>query len=252
MNKFRNTSSALAVAMAVATLSQSAFGHTRLQIPTVTEGSRVYNNVVIGHGCGTLPVVGTSVVFPDGVSSTMTVAGAAHDGVLTDFVSNWGPSISVIQSNTLFSESGVKKSSTGNTVGFWAGAGKVLATDMIGMVPFRVNAVNFEPSSCATSVRFFVSIVDICEVTDIDHLQSVGDHGSDSPVGLWTHHDLGTQYDAASSGGPASLTITRNLTTNPLPASCGSGVSVDVKSSAEQINRDMPIVVDGVQAWPLP
>jgi hypothetical protein len=235
---------ALVGALTTAILSQASFAHTRLEVPTLPEATRAFNNVVIGHGCGTNPVIGTSVVFPDGVTSTITVDGQPHAGPLTDFVSNWGPSISVVQSEALFSLGGVKRSPEGKIVGFWAGGGGGLSTDMIGPVPFRVNAVTIEPGSCAVSVRFEVSIVDVCEITPI------GDLRADGVAGLWTPHDLGTPYDRAESGGPASLTITRDLTTNPLPFDCGDGVAVEVRSSAEQINRDMPVYIDGTQIWP--
>lgn len=257
MKKTQRIGGIVSLAMAVTMASQSVFAHTRLEVPTVTEGSRTYNNIVIGHACGSTPVAGTSVVFPDGVTSTITVDGEAHDGALTDFVSNWGPSISVVQSNALFADGGVKKSPEGNTVGFWAAGGNVLSPDMVGMVPFRVNSVNFAANSCATSVRFTVSVVDVCTLTDIDNLQTAdsgdhGDHGADKPVGLWTPNNLGTPYDAADAGAPASLTVTRDLEANPLPSSCGEGVSVVVNPSAEQMMRDMPVFVGGEQLWPLP
>ena len=100
-------------------------------------------------------------------------------------------------------------------------------------------------------MKFFVSIVDICEITGIDALRS-GSGESGGPVNLWTHNNLGTPYDrvSAEDDGPASLTITRDLTKNPLPASCGAGVDVEVKPSAAQINRDMPIKFNGQQVWP--
>jgi len=246
--QFNLKQSAVIGAVVASFLSQSVFAHTRLETASIAEGTRAYNNIVIGHGCGTKPVTGTSVVFPDGVSSTIIVGGQVHNGPLTDFVANWGPSISAVQSSELFNDGGVKKGPTGKVVGFWAGGGRALSTDMIGRVPFRVNATNIEKASCAVSVRFFVSIVDVCEVTPQSQLQTGGHDGG--VVGLWTHHDLGTPFDAAASGGPASLTITRNLTTNPLPSSCGTGVSVDVKPSAAQILRDMPVKVNGTQIWP--
>ena len=31
--------------------SQIATAHTRLQIPSIDEGTRVYNNQIISHGC---------------------------------------------------------------------------------------------------------------------------------------------------------------------------------------------------------
>jgi len=236
-----------AALLASAAFVQSAMAHTVLEVSSLAEATRAYNNVVIGHACGTTPVMGASVVFPDGASSIIKVNGQIHNGPLTDFVSNWGPSISVVQSNELFSESGVKRGPTGNIVGFWAGGGDVLSPDMIGRLPFRVNAVNIAPSSCATSVVFRVAIVDVCEITSASELQAGGHDGA--PVGLWTMAGLGTPYDAASDNA-ARLTINRNTTSNPLPAACGNGVSVEVQPSAEQILRDMPIVTGGVQIWP--
>ena len=42
----------------------------------MSEGVRVVNNAQIGHACGTgTSVIGTSVVFPDGVDSTLLVNG---------------------------------------------------------------------------------------------------------------------------------------------------------------------------------
>ncbi len=67
---------------------------------------------------------------------------------------------------------------------------------------------------------------------------------------------MGSDYDGPGMHGydsPATLTYTRNLETNPLPASCNDvGVSVEVIPSAAQLNRDMPIVDKGVQVWPKP
>ncbi|MDP1615503.1 MAG: hypothetical protein Q8L68_06875, partial [Methylococcales bacterium] len=65
--------------------------------------------------------------------------------------------------------------------------------------------------------------------------------------------NLGTIYDrvGTTDDGPASLTITRDVVANPLPESCGgTGQVVEVKPSAAQINRDMPIIFNGNQIWP--
>jgi hypothetical protein len=45
----------------------------------------------------------------------------------------------------------------------------------------------------------------------------------------------------------SSLTINR---ISALPESCGVGIAVEVKPSATQINRDMPIKFNGNQIWP--
>jgi hypothetical protein len=245
---FRHAPIALALA-ASAAFTQSALAHTVLEVASLAEATRGYNNVIIGHACGTKPVMGTSVVFPDRDGSVITANGQPYSGALTDFVSNWGPNISVVQSNELFSDSGVKRGPAGNVVGFWAGGGNVLSTDMIGRVPFRVNATNITPTSCATSVVFRVAIVDVCDITPEAQLQT-GDHDG-GVVGLWTNTGLGTPYDSTGNNA-ARLTITRNTTTNPLPPACGVGFAVEVQPSAAQILRDMPIVIGDVQIWPKP
>lgn len=250
----KNKLKILTLVLATSTLigmGQSVSAHTRLEVPTAVEGVRVTNNVAIGHGCGEKAIIGTSVVFPDGNDSVITVGGQPHAGTLTDFVSNWGPNVQPLQTRAVFDFVDEKQGSTGNVVGFWSGGGSGMPAHMNAFIPFRVSATNIEPTSCANSVKFFVSIVDICEITGIDALRS-GSGESGGPVNLWTHNNLGTPYDrvSAEDDGPASLTITRDLTKNPLPASCGAGVDVEVKPSAAQINRDMPIKFNGQQVWP--
>lgn len=232
--------------------TNAAFSHTRLETPTVQDGVRVTNNIVIGHGCGAegtatgerRPVIGSSVVFPDGVDSTITLDGQPYAGNLSDFISNWGNIPKLNYSRAVFDLQGSKTDSQGNVLGFWVG-GNPVPVDMNGYVSFRTSAVLFseEPTAaCVSSVKFYISIVDICEITPTSGF-------SESTVGLWTHNSLGTPYDrkGTEDDGPASLTVTR---TSALPASCGTGQVVEVKPSAAQINRDMPIIYNGQQVWP--
>ena len=247
-NKIRNYAPVALATVFASMVTNSAMAHTRFEVSSVEEGDRVYSNVVIGHGCGHLPVVGSSIVVPDGQDSTILVNDVAYDGELTDYVTNWGPNVQPIYSTATFTDMGVKENSLGNVVGFWAGGGAGIPHGAIGMLPVRVNATGINSASCATSVTFKVSMVDICQLTDADGVQG------DSVAGLWTHNDLGTVFDRISENddGPAPLTITRDLENNPLPGYCDAGEEVEVKPSAEQINRDMPIVIDGAQAWPAP
>jgi hypothetical protein len=227
--------------------SGGAAAHTTLETPTVPENTRMLNHEVIGHGCGTgSRVLGTSVVFPDGGDSSILAGGAPYDGPLTDFVSNWGPNIQPLYDHSVFNEVDEKNGPTGNVVGFWAGGGAGMPHHMIAYVPFRLNATLIEPASCATSVRFRIAIVDVCKITDAAGLHDEG------AAEFWTSNTLGTLYDNAGSDSSASLTITRNLETNPLPASCGDGYTVEVRPSAAQLERDMPIWYQGVQLWPMP
>jgi len=233
----------LAVTMLLG-IGQEVSAHTRFETGTVGEGTRVTNNVVIGHTCGINPVIGTSVVFPDGVDSTVLVDSQPMGNPLADFVSNWDDSVRPLLSRAAFDHVRPKQDAAGKVVGFWAAGGPGMPAGMVAYVPFRVNAVDIVPGSCAKSVTFQVSIVDICKITNPNGLQGEG------VAGLWTHNDLGTVFDSPEAGGPAPLKIVRNLTTKPLPESCGQGVDVVVKPSAAQINRDMPIVYEGRQIWP--
>ena len=232
-------------------LGQSVLAHTRLDVPTQTEGTRTINNIVIGHSCSdTVRVIGTSVVFPNGLDSAILVDGQPHGGPLTDFLTNYGNNFQLLWNRGAFDAMAEKKESNGSVVGFWVGGGPGMPSDLNVATPVRLTAAGIEPTSCATSVKISVSIANICEIT------GVGDFNSrDGVVDLWTHNNLGTPYDRVSTtdDGPASFTITRDLVTNPLPSSCGgTGVTVEVKPSAAQINRDMPVVIDGQQIWPLP
>lgn len=225
------------MAVMTATAGQNVFAHSGPEISQINESVRTSNNIVIGHGCGDNSVMGTSVVFPDGVDSTIAVDGVAHTGTLTDFVTNWTNANQKIYSRSVFTYQDEKTDNTGNVVGFWAG-GEKLPHNLAGFIPFRTSAVVIEPTSCAKSVKFHVSVADICEITDIAGF-------NESTVNFWTLK-LGTPYDAAEDES-TSLTITR---TSALPSSCGDGVAVEVKPSAAQINRDMPIKLNGTQIWP--
>lgn len=229
------------IAATITMIGHNVFAHTTMETATIPEGTRVSNNVVVGHGCGERNVIGTSVVFPDGVDSTITVDGQPHTGVLTDFIQNWGNLNQKVYSKAVFTFQGEKLDASGNVSGFWAGGGDSLPHDMSGFIPFRTSAAIIEPESCVASVKFHVNIVDICEITPVSGF-------SDETINRWTLSGLGTPYDRVGEDGAASLTITR---TSALPASCGAtGVAVEVKPSAAQINRDMPIKLDGNQVWP--
>lgn len=252
-----------AVAVLVVTVSQTGFAHTRLKTSTIDENNANhgsdYNYVVIGHGCknetdggATIDTIGSVTVFPDGKDSIITtksagsdstVAGTPHEGGLTDFVANWGSPVTLIQDSSIFAERGYIKDSLGNKLGFWVGGGNALTAGFRGLIPFTTAGVVINPESCAKSVTFVVSIADICEITDKGGFR-------DSTVMLWTPA-VGSDFDGVGLNGydsPATLKVNRTVAS--LPASCDEGLDVTVKPSAAQLNRDMKVVVDGVQVWP--
>lgn len=248
--------------------SQGIFADTRLQIPVIPENTQVYNALAIVHGCddpatGTTstPVFGESVVFPDGVDSTITVNGVNSNQPLSDFVQNWGNTNKKIQSNDVFPLED-EKTVLEKVVGFWGGNGKLPGVNYIGLNPFITGAVLIEPASCAKTVTFELVIADVCKLTNLSGFNT-------ETVNVWTPVVEGSNYNGTPEtndgyDSPATLKVVRNiagtpatLTTaavpaNPLPASCGAGVDVVVTPSAGQINRDMRVVINGKQEWPLP
>ena len=243
-------------------VSHGAVADTRLQIPVITEGTRVFNAVMIVHGCddpntGTTstPVFGQSVMFPNGTDSTITTKavgsdplaqGQAYGGNLRDFALISG--IKKIQSNDLFPLEDVKVDGLGNVIGFWGGNGKLPGLNYVGLNPFVIDPVIIQPNSCAMSVTFVLGIADVCKMTNANGF-------SKETVNLWTPA-VGSNFDGKPDtndgyDSPATLTVNRNLTTNPLPGSCGAGVDVTVTPSAAQLNRDMPVYIDQKQVWPL-
>jgi hypothetical protein len=235
-------------------LAQSALSHTRLRVPVINENAAShgsdYNDVVIGHGCqnttdgaSTIDTLGTVVVFPDGKDSIITVDGTVHDGSLTDFVTGWGNPVTKIQDRSIFSHEEHIKDSLGNKLGFWAGGGSSLRAGYRGLIPFTTAGVKINPDSCAKSVTFVVAIADICEITNPSGF-------SDATVQLWTPA-VGSIFDGMGLHGydsPATLKVNRSIT--PLPESCGEGIDVVVKPSAQQLNRDLQIKFQGQKIWP--
>ncbi len=256
MNQFINkkliTQGLLIVVSAV--LVHSAFAHTRLKVPVIDENAAFhgsnYNDVVVAHGCqneadgnSTIDTIGTVVVFPDGKDSIITVDGAPHNGQLTDFVTNWASPVTIIQDRSVFTQQSYIADSLGNKLGFWAAGGNGLKAGYRGLLPFATAGVVIDPASCAKSVTFVLGIADVCEVTDSNGF-------SNATVQLWTPA-VGSNFDGTGLHGfdsPATLKVNRTIA--PLPESCGAGVDVVVKPSAQQLNRDMKVIIDGQQIWP--
>ncbi len=248
MKNFNKVASFSVAALILVTVAQTSSAHTRFNTSSETEGVRDINHIVIGHSCNeTSRTIGTSVVFPDGVDSTVMVNGESSDKNVIDYLTNFGNNASLILDRSAF-DAMDEKIVDGNAVGFWAGGGPGMPNNLAVATPIRLRAASIEPTSCATSVAIKVSIADICEITSTDGF-------NDDVVRLWTHNDLGTPFDRVSDtdNGPATFTINRNLTDNPLPESCnGAGEEITIKPSAAQINRDMPIIINGSQIWPAP
>ena len=168
----------------IAAVSQSAFAHTRLEIPTVLEGTsnpvthassgRVLNYLRIGHGCppsnARNPTYGTSLVFPNAVSYTPVIGVDSGTGKLfstksaRDFYSPLAGIAALRYTGGPWDSTNIKVDALGNKDGFWAGGKAYPQTYSTTIaVDFDVNPVTINPASCARSVTFELAIADICD-----------------------------------------------------------------------------------------
>jgi len=234
--------------------------HTRFETNTVKEGTRHDNNVQIPHGCTDQPVIGAVNVFPDVTTALVDTSpdpvaaiGAPSftrsDQPATAFVQ----SISVrgIQSKDTYSMSALINDDLGNPIGFWSAGGSIPASNWVGKLPVRIQPINIVSESCAIKVILAPAIANICQVTRLSEID--GKDANRLDVDFWTAPEAGhPKYDAPAWNYPAPLTVTRDLEANPLPASCGEGITARIYPSPSQLDRDFPVVINGQQVWPAP
>ena len=121
---------------AMVAASQGAFAHTRLETPTVHEGTKVHNRVNIGHGCppttARRPTFGTNVVFPNAVSYTPVIGvdSSSEARALpkcippTRLLTYYAPLAGIgtfIRIGGPWDAANIKADSANNIDGFWAG-----------------------------------------------------------------------------------------------------------------------------------
>ncbi len=206
-----------------------------------TEGVRDDNALRIGHVCeGDRPIVAQSVVFPTDAPEIRTsdpnvVVSDLSEVLRTDSLAGLAQSI---QDRSIFALQTETVDANGNVVGFQARKG-FLAANLLGRVPFQFSAPGILPSSCARRVLIQIAIADICSAQQpiLDpHKVSlwIPDNGSIFAI-------EGAAGGVEGIGAPATLTVNRNLATNPLPSECGAGFDVTITPSAAQVDRDLPI-----------
>lgn len=282
------------VTVAILAASQGSFAHTRLETATVDEGTtvghsqtgRVLNYVRVGHGCNGPNVtgaatMGTTVIAPNAIEYTPVIGVDSGDGMVyseTEASDYYSPlsNIIALRRGGPWEFSNIIADSNGNKDGFWAGGtpyDQQISTVI--PVPFDTNAVTINSESCARSVTFMLHIVDFCSI-DVP-----GETASDDVIQTWSAipdfegvpgapfgpENPYSNYDGYEDSehtvkghgwnSPATLKVTRNLETNPLPAGCtgngGEGDDIYVYPSAAQINKQIPIwsgpQQNGVNYW---
>lgn len=220
------------MALACAFLSGSVFAHTVIQ-NQATEATTTYNNLVIGHGCtladgSKIGVIAQSVVFPT-VNPAVTFSSSNIPGNPVPFSITTIANIpQLIQNKDIFSKQAEKVDAKGNVIGF-TGTEGLLEPTLHGLVPFRTAGISFALDSCATKLLIKVAIADICQ--------------KNGAANLWIPSVTPKYADPKVDGigAPATLTVNRDLSKNPLPASCGTGYEVTVTPSAEDIDANLAI-----------
>jgi hypothetical protein len=228
-----------------------ASAHTTVR-SQATESTTEDNALRIGHGCETaagdrIPVIAQSVVFPSDFPEVTTSDGSAVSGLPAVIEQGTIAGLArAIQDRNIFQAQHPKSDALGNSIGFSATSGS-LNVDFPGRVPFQFTAPRFVTNSCAKRLLIRVAIADVCVLG-----AGLSDSVQPGKVNMWIP-DNGSQYAVLGAslgidgiGGPATLTVNRNLTANPLPAACGAGIDVTVTPSAADVNGNLPI--PGV--WP--
>jgi len=216
---------------------------------TATEGVASYHAVVIGHGCADEsgyynPVTAQTVVFPTGDAlATATQNGAeVKVGTVSTFLTagKFDGAVSLVPDRNIFSKQSYILNAANQVIGFKSTGGSVYTTTdgvskFRGLVPFYVAAQSFVKTSCAKSAKIKVAIADICSNAYPPKERTANSWiPSPAQVGVSAYTVAGFNLDGV--GSPATLTINRNLTTNPLPANCGTGIDVNIWPSAKDVD----------------
>lgn len=109
--------------------------------------------------------------------------------------------------------------------------------------PFNVGPISFKSTSCAKSLRVRVAEVNWClrgKVNDTKAARAdvwigaMTDKFNDPSVMPYSQADM----DKGLAYWP-TMTVNRNLTTNPLPADCGAGFNIAIQPSAADIDANL-------------
>lgn len=249
------------VAIGTLIAAGSAVAHTTVK-DTLTEGTAGYTALVIGHGCANSagvysPITAQSVLFPVGdaaVTYTVTdtpasgtTAAVTHEesaGTLSQHLKagKLDGAVSLVPDRNIFSNQAYKVNASGQVIGFTSTGGSLYTNaagtaKFRGLVPFYVAAQTFVSTSCAKSLKIKIAVGDVCDLSKglaNTWVPSAAQIGSSYTV-------AGYNWDGV--GSPATLTINRNLTTNPLPTTgcpVAGGYDANVWPSAQDIDTYLP------------
>ncbi|MFI3119709.1 MAG: hypothetical protein QX203_06990 [Methylococcaceae bacterium] len=118
-------------------------------------------------------------------------------------------------------------------------------TSSSALAPFKVGPVAFNTTSCALSLKVRVASVNYCD-------RGLKSRKDPARADVWIGHMTAKfndpvvmpytqdELDAGKFYWP-TMTIARNLTTNPLPAGCGAGYNLAIEPADADIDANLPI-----------
>ena len=256
---------------------QSALAHTGIK-DKVTEGVSGYNALAISHGCNSnakpdaphKDVIAVSAVFPNSSDIAMSVVrklDAKGDSIatqedLSNDIEGVNPGVGftnmglgvVAGGGTLFANIIPTLDGNGAIRGYhtWAGPAPYLSAPLqesvvstTGLSPFKYGAIKFKSESCAKSLKVRIAVANWCKRGEDSKT-----HGN--RVDVWIGHTTPLFVDprtmpyneadtAAGKSYWPTMTVERNLLTNPLNASCAGGYDLSIEPSDADIDAYLPI-----------
>jgi hypothetical protein len=201
------------------------------------EATTLYTGLLITPGCrsggAVKPVIGLSVLFP---TESPSVTSSDDSSITLDDVIT-APSLAnlphLIQSRTVFAKQSNKTDASNNVIGLNSIGGK-LANELIGVLPFSLDGIEFQPNSCYKSLTITLAVAEICSKTFPPQ---------PGTANLWMLETTPTFADASimGIGHPPTLKINRDLQQHPMDESCGDGLDAAVEPSAQDIDDNLPI-----------
>jgi hypothetical protein len=223
------------------------FAHTTIK-DQMMEGVTLYTADTIAHGCAggesslkpKLPVIAQSIAFPNGPNAIVTRSDTNEAVNLGDVLvggqhSNGIINPAAIQDHNVFDTIEQLTDQTGVVRGIHytnSNPDAELQVDLTGVIPFKMTGVTFVQQSCATQVMARIGIVDWCTHRPGERRNNLW-FGNTTPVF--------SDVNRVPAGFWPVLIINRNLTTNPLPESCGEGYTVAIQPSDDDLDQYLPI-----------
>jgi hypothetical protein len=118
-------------------------------------------------------------------------------------------------------------------------------TSTAAYAPFNVGPIKFQSTSCAKSLKVRVAAANWCK-------RGKENNADPARVDIWIGHMTAkfndpavmpysqADMDAGKSYWP-TMTVNRNLTTNPLPADCGAGYNLAIEPADADIDKNLLI-----------